>query len=228
MAFRPETAKPLNELVDVLLRGAHTLSPGERELIATFVSAQNDCRYCQTIHGAIAAHHLNGDEDLVRRVKHDFQHDVMVHLARLSEGVIRRPSTISVGMRELIAAYTSYLNECAFCTQAHAAAASELLGEELVWGALHDLERSALAEKERALLRFVGKVTTGLPAVGAADVESLRAAGWDDEAIYFAITTCALFNFYNRWITASGVPEMSADAHRQQGRMLAERGYARD
>src|SRR5688572_32331864 len=74
MAFRPETAKPLNELVDVLLRGAHTLSPGERELIATFVSAQNDCRYCQTIHGAIAAHHLNGDEDLVRRVKTDFAH----------------------------------------------------------------------------------------------------------------------------------------------------------
>ena len=65
MAFRPETAKPLNELVDVLLRGPHTLTPGERELIATFVSAQNDCRYCQTIHGAIAAHHLGGDEDLV-------------------------------------------------------------------------------------------------------------------------------------------------------------------
>ena len=69
MAFRPETAKPLNELVDVLLRGPNTLSPGERELIATFVSSQNDCRYCQTIHGAIAAHHLNGDEDLVVQVK---------------------------------------------------------------------------------------------------------------------------------------------------------------
>ena len=72
MAFRPETAKPLNELVDVLLRGPHTLSPGERELIATFVSAQNDCRYCQTIHGAIAAHHLK-DEDLVVKVKGDPQ-----------------------------------------------------------------------------------------------------------------------------------------------------------
>ena len=71
MAFRPETAKPLNELVDVLLRGAHTLSPGERELIATFVSAQNDCRYCRTIHGAIAAHHLDGDEDVVAAVTHD-------------------------------------------------------------------------------------------------------------------------------------------------------------
>jgi uncharacterized peroxidase-related enzyme len=73
MAFRPETARPLNELVDVLLRGPHSLSPGERELIATFVSAQNDCRYCQTIHGAIAAHHLQGDEDLVVSVKTDPQ-----------------------------------------------------------------------------------------------------------------------------------------------------------
>jgi uncharacterized peroxidase-related enzyme len=73
MAFRPETAKPLNELVDVLLRGPHTLSPGERELIATFVSSQNDCRYCQTIHGAVAAHHLGHDEALVLKVKADFE-----------------------------------------------------------------------------------------------------------------------------------------------------------
>ena len=71
MTFRPETARPLNELVDVLLRGPHTLTPGERELIATYVSARNDCRYCQTIHGAIAAHHLGGDEALVLDVKRD-------------------------------------------------------------------------------------------------------------------------------------------------------------
>jgi uncharacterized peroxidase-related enzyme len=71
MTFRPETVKSLNELVDVLLRGPHTLSPGERELIATCVSAQNDCRYCQTIHGAIAAYQLGGNEDLVLAVKRD-------------------------------------------------------------------------------------------------------------------------------------------------------------
>ena len=69
--FRPETAKPMNELVDVLLRQEHSLSQGERELIAAYVSAQNDCRYCQTIHGAIAAYHLGGDEELVRCVKCD-------------------------------------------------------------------------------------------------------------------------------------------------------------
>jgi uncharacterized peroxidase-related enzyme len=73
MAFRPETARPLNDLVDVLLRGAHTLSPAERELIGTYVSSQNGCRYCQTIHGAVAAHHLGGNEDLVVAVKRDFE-----------------------------------------------------------------------------------------------------------------------------------------------------------
>jgi uncharacterized peroxidase-related enzyme len=74
MAFRPETARPLNDLADVLLRGPHSLTPGERELIATYVSSQNDCRYCQTIHGAVAAHHLGGDADLVAAVKHDPAH----------------------------------------------------------------------------------------------------------------------------------------------------------
>jgi uncharacterized peroxidase-related enzyme len=74
MAFRPETAKPLNELVEVLLRGPNSLTPGERELIATYVSYLNDCYYCQTIHGAIAAANLNDDEELVKRVKADFQH----------------------------------------------------------------------------------------------------------------------------------------------------------
>ncbi len=74
MAFRPETAKPLNDLVEVLLAGPNTLTPAERELIATYVSYLNDCYFCQSIHGAIAAAHLNGDEELVQRVKADFQH----------------------------------------------------------------------------------------------------------------------------------------------------------
>jgi len=74
MMFRPETAAPLNELVDVLLRGHHPLSSGERELIAAYVSARNECVYCQTIHGAMAAHHLGRDEGLVLEVKRGGEH----------------------------------------------------------------------------------------------------------------------------------------------------------
>jgi uncharacterized peroxidase-related enzyme len=71
MTFRPETAKPMSELAEILMRGPSTLSRGERELIGTYVSSENDCQYCQSIHGALAAHLLDGDEELVARVKRD-------------------------------------------------------------------------------------------------------------------------------------------------------------
>ncbi len=74
MAFRPETAAPLNQLAEILLHAPNSLAPGERELIATYVSSLNDCYFCQTVHGAIAAAHLNDDEELVLRVKTDFKH----------------------------------------------------------------------------------------------------------------------------------------------------------
>jgi uncharacterized peroxidase-related enzyme len=74
MTFRPETAAPINELVNILLRGESTLSRGERELIATHVSWRNDCFFCQTIHGAVAAAQLGHDEALVQSVKTDWIH----------------------------------------------------------------------------------------------------------------------------------------------------------
>ena len=69
--YRPEAAGPLNRLANVLLRGTETFPAAERELIGTFVSSRNDCYYCQTIHGAVAACHLGGNEDLVQQVKSD-------------------------------------------------------------------------------------------------------------------------------------------------------------
>lgn len=51
-AFRPETAKPMRELAHLLLHEPNSLTPGERELIATYVSTRNDCYFCQTSHGA--------------------------------------------------------------------------------------------------------------------------------------------------------------------------------
>jgi uncharacterized peroxidase-related enzyme len=73
MAFCPETAKPLNALAEVLLRGPNSLTPAEREIIATYVSSQNDCCFCQLAHGAVAAYRLGGDEKLVNDVKLNFE-----------------------------------------------------------------------------------------------------------------------------------------------------------
>ncbi|ETK33742.1 carboxymuconolactone decarboxylase family protein [Microbispora sp. ATCC PTA-5024] len=67
--FRPETARPLNELVEVLLRGESTLSRGERELIAAYVSALNECTYCYSSHAAYAAAQLPEGMELVEQVR---------------------------------------------------------------------------------------------------------------------------------------------------------------
>ncbi len=96
-----------------------------------------------------------------------------------------------------------------------------------MWGVLKDLESSALPEKEKALFRFVDKVNHDSPKITAEDMQPLYAVGWTDEAIYFAITVCALFNFYNRWIDASGVHALSDEAHRAGGKRSAVHGYVR-
>ena len=72
-AFRPATAGPLRELAEVLLRGPSTLTSGEREMIAAFVSAGNVCVFCHGSHRAAAAHHLEGNYDLVDAVTRDYR-----------------------------------------------------------------------------------------------------------------------------------------------------------
>ena len=92
---------------------------------------------------------------------------------------------------------------------------------------LRDLENSPLDEKGKALFRFIGKVNAESPRITADDMQPLYAVGWDDEAIYFAITVCALFNFYNRWIDATGVHPLSPEAHKEGGKRTATDGYVR-
>jgi alkylhydroperoxidase family enzyme len=89
------------------------------------------------------------------------------------------------------------------------------------------LESSGLPENQKSLLRFVARVNHNSPEIKADDVKALHVAGWSDGAIYDAITVCAIFNFYNRWIDASGVHPMSDEAHREFGARTAHHGYIR-
>jgi alkylhydroperoxidase family enzyme len=94
-----------------------------------------------------------------------------------------------------------------------------------VRGVLEDLGSSKLGEKEKALLRFVEKVNHRSFEITAADTEAVRRAGWTDDAIFDAITVCALFNFYNRWIDATGVHDMTQKDYDASGKRLAQFGY---
>ena len=93
---------------------------------------------------------------------------------------------------------------------------------------LAGVESSALDDRHKALFRFTDRINKDSPRITASDLDALRASGWTDDAIYFAITVCALFNFYNRWIDATGVHVMSEEAHRQGGKRMATQSYARE
>jgi len=158
-----------------------------------------------------------------------FRPKIADHLARLSHEIMHEEAPISVALRELIATYTSSLNHCEFCMKAHAAVAIHLCKDEaLVWSVVHDLEQSALPEQDKAMLRFSRKVTLDSDSINEADVATVHAAGWDDTSIFYAIAVCALFNFYNRFVSSNGVKPVSDQAFRRLGARMAEKGYVRE
>ncbi len=98
----------------------------------------------------------------------------------------------------------------------------------LVQEVLADAETSRLSLAEKKLFAFLKKVNGDSPQIGPPDIQALHEAGWTDEALYDAITVCALFNFFNRWIDATGVHAMSDEAHRLAARRMAQGGYLRN
>jgi uncharacterized peroxidase-related enzyme len=67
--YRKDTALPIRELTEILLRGESTLSEGERELIAAVVSYGNECTFCTAAHSAAAAEFLQ-DASIAEKAKH--------------------------------------------------------------------------------------------------------------------------------------------------------------
>ncbi len=151
------------------------------------------------------------------------------HLMRFTQDVMRGPSPLTAGERELIAAFTSEQNRCRFCHGSHAAVAAELLGSrELVEAAITDYANAPITPKLKALLAFVHKVAVESSEITQADVDAAKSAGWSDHALYDAITVCALFNFYNRWVNSSGVADMGPAAYAISGKRMANEGYIRE
>ena len=91
---------------------------------------------------------------------------------------------------------------------------------------LKDYHTAPISEAEKALFKFVEKVNKQSNQIRLPDVEEVRQAGWSDEALYDALTVCALFNFYNRWVDAAGVHDLPAAAYGMQAQRL-KGGYLR-
>ena len=90
---------------------------------------------------------------------------------------------------------------------------------------LNDYGSAPISEAEKALFKFLEKVNRESNSIRLEDVEEVRRLGWSDEALYDAISVCALFNFYNRWCDAAGVQDMPAAGYHASGHRLATEGY---
>ncbi|MEW6688489.1 MAG: peroxidase-related enzyme [Pseudomonadota bacterium] len=143
------------------------------------------------------------------------------------EVLLRGPSPLSVAERELIAAYVSGLNACAYCHGVHEATAREFgVAPDLLGELLGDLERAPAAENLKPILRYVGKLTRSPARMAQADADAVFAAGWSDRALHDAVSVCALFNFMNRLVEGLGI-RAGADYFRAAGKRLHDGGYGR-
>ena len=92
---------------------------------------------------------------------------------------------------------------------------------------LNDYRTAPNDDREKALFAFIEKMNEQSNLVRREDIDQAKAAGWSEEALYDAISVCALFKFYNAWIDATGVHDLPAAAYEMSGKRMATEGYMR-
>lgn len=148
-----------------------------------------------------------------------------IPLLEYHEALLRGPSPLSEGERELIAAVVSSVNACTYCSGVHRAVAERFgISSEVLSQIVEDLDSAAVDEKLKPLLSYVKKLTVAPSKVSEQDVAAIYAAGWDDKAIHDAVSVCALFNFMNRLVEGLGL-EAGPEYFQFGAERLVKNGY---
>jgi uncharacterized peroxidase-related enzyme len=149
-----------------------------------------------------------------------------VALLEMHEAIMRAPSALTPGQRELIAAYVSGLNRCQYCHGVHVetAKAYEDIPRQAVDRMLADLETAGFDEKIKPILRLARKLTQAPAEVSEADTQAVLEAGWGEKALHDAIMVVCCFNFMNRLLEGHGVHGHDA-LFKERGPMLKKYGY---
>lgn len=150
-------------------------------------------------------------------------------LNHLAETVLRGPSTMSQGDRELIAGCVSYWNNCDFCHRSHAAVAEFCLDKESGYTEkiAKDIDAAPITQKMKALLKLAQKVQKSGREVAQGDVTLAKNAGATDIEIHDSILIAAMFCMFNRYVDGHGTfaPEKNAPYYAQTGKRLGVDGY---
>jgi uncharacterized peroxidase-related enzyme len=159
----------------------------------------------------------------------EYRKDSAAPIRELTQLLLRGPSTLTEGERELIATIVSHNNQCRFCTAAHTAAADRLLGECSTTESIKkDIETAPVSEKMKALLIIAKQVQKSGKSVTGESVDRAKNAGATDIEIHDTVLIAALFCLYNRYVDGLATLEPTDPAYYN---VLAERlttnGYNR-
>ncbi len=149
-------------------------------------------------------------------------------LCEYTDNLLRGPSPFTVGEREFIAAYVSGINACRYCHGAHSIIA-ELHGmdADLLENVLRDPAAGGVEARMLPVLDYVRKLTETPARITDADARRVFDAGWSEEALYHAISVCAIFNFMNRIVEGCGIESNPAIRDAQRERHAALRDQPR-
>lgn len=127
-------------------------------------------------------------------------------LLELHDAILRSRSPLTEGERELIAAYVSGLNQCDYCYDAHMVTAKAFgIDAALIKALIEDPETAPVSDHLKPILSYVRKLTLTPTRLTQKDVDAVLESGCDDEALYSAVSVCALFNYMNRIVEGMGV-----------------------
>jgi uncharacterized peroxidase-related enzyme len=159
----------------------------------------------------------------------EYRKETAAPIRDLTQLLLRGPSTLTEGERELIATVVSHRNQCRFCTTAHTAATDLLYGEcDTAATAKSDIESTPVSDKMKALLVIASLVQQGGKQVNAASVERARNAGATDLEIHDTVLIAALFCLYNRYVDGlATIAPADPQYYEQLGSRLVNHGYQR-
>ena len=158
-----------------------------------------------------------------------FRPDAARHLLGLAETILRQPASLEPGEREVIAAWTSWLNGCRFCTKSHAAAARAWLGSErsvALDRLLDGGDASGFTPKMQSLLDISRALQANVLGVSTDLIARARSAGANDQDIHDTVLITAAFCMYNRYVEGLGTREAPEHEYEPMGRRLRDQGYA--
>jgi uncharacterized peroxidase-related enzyme len=159
----------------------------------------------------------------------EYSKDTAAPIRELTQVLLRGPSTLTEGERELIATIVSHRNKCTFCTAAHTAAANILLGEDNTSGKIkQDITTAPVSNKMKALLIIATQVQESGKKVSAESVLQAKNEGATDIEIHDTVLIAALFCLYNRYVDGlSTVTPTDPAFYKGLGERLKNNGYNR-